>query len=392
MNKKVKYTIWAFVAVLLFLLVINIIRYLNADLSYSVADKATVEQMFSGEAILIRNEKTIPVSGGVFESVVVPGTRVSGRSLIGYLYKGTLNSETEQRLRNLNEQIAQLTAGSAFSDAHVSSVPGEVALSEAYALMAKINAGEYNQVSTSALGVKMALNQQKKKDEKTDFDQQLALLRAEKADIERSISAVRENVYSPFGGVFSEHIDGYENVLPVNGLKSLLPSQLKETKPIHDSGESVKLIDNSEWFLALNTPSINAEKMYVGMPVSVRFLELSETAVQATVYALNVEEEECCVVLSCSQTLPGIFDYRQTEVEIITSSKTGFRIPSTALRMQGEEQGVYVVRENLARFVPVEIVLQEEEFMLVSTVTSGGIKLYDEVITTGNVEEGMLVR
>ena len=392
MNKKVKYFIWTLATILFLLLVINIVRYLNTDLSYSVADKATVEQMFSGEATLIRNEKTIPVSGGVFESVVVPGTRVSGRSLIGYLYKGTLNSETEKRLRNLNEQIAQLSAGSVFSDAHLSSVPGEVALSKAYELMNQINSGEYHRINESALGVKMALNQQKKKDEKTDFDQQLALLRAEKADIESSISAVRENVYSPFGGIFSEHIDGYENVLPISGLKSLLPSQLKETKPIHDSGEFVKMIDNSEWFLALNVPRKDVEKIYVGMPVSVRFLELSESAVQATVYALNEEEGNCCVVLSCNQTLPGIFDYRQTEVEIITSSKTGFRIPSTALRMKGEQQGVYVVRENLARFVPVEIVLQEEEFMLVSTVTSGGIKLYDEVITTGNVEEGMLVR
>ena len=225
MNKKVKYFIWTLVTILLLLLVINIVRYLNTDLSYSVADKATVEQMFSGEATLIRNEKTIPVSGGVFESVVVPGTRVSGRSLIGYLYKGTLNSETEKRLRNLNEQIAQLSAGSVFSDAHLSSVPGEVALSKAYELMNQINSGEYHRINDSALGVKMALNQQKKKDEKTDFDQQLALLRAEKADIESSISAVRENVYSPFGGIFSEHIDGSN---PVVSKQEQIIQQLEE--------------------------------------------------------------------------------------------------------------------------------------------------------------------
>ncbi len=392
MNKKVKLIIWGFVVVLSLLLIVNIFRYLNKNLSIAIADKATVEQLFSGDATLIRNEKTISVSGGVFESAVVPGTRVSGKSLIGYLYKGTVDSETEQRLRSINEQIAQLSAGFDFNEAHASAVPGEIAISEAYSLMASINAGEYIQVSDSALGIKLALNQQKNKDEETDFDQQLALLRAEKTQIESSISAVRESVYSPFGGIFSENVDGYESVLPLSGLKSFLPQQLEETKPIQTSGELVKIVDNSEWFLAMNTSLKNADKMYVGMPVSVRFLELSEKSVTATVYSLNTEGEECCVVLSCMQTIPGVFDYRKTEVEVITSSKTGFRIPSTALRMQDDQQGVYVVRENLARFVPVEIVLQEDEFLLVSTMTSGGIKLYDEVITTGNVEEGMLVR
>lgn len=392
MNKKVKLAIWIFVAVLLLLLVVNIFRYLNQNLSYSIADKATVEQLFSGEATLVRNEKVLPVSSGVFEAVVVPGTRVSGKSLLGYLYKGTLDAETEQRLKNLNEQIAQLSAGSAFKSVHLSSVPGEVALSEAYTMIKNINSGDFNLVSSSAVGIELALNQQKSEGEETDFDHQLSLLRAEKAKIEESISAVRENVYAPFGGIFSENVDGYESVLPIGELKTLKPQQLKDTKPIVDSNEHVKVIDNSEWFLALNISAENAKGMYVGMPVSVRFLELAEESAQAVVYSLNADGEEVCVVLSCAQTLPGIFDYRKIEVEVITSSETGFRIPSKALRMQDDQQGVYVVRDNLARFVPVDIVLQEEEYLLVSTITSGGIKLYDEVITTGNVEEGMLIR
>lgn len=51
-----------------------------------------------------------------------------------------------------------------------------------------------------------------------------------------------------------------------------------------------------------------------------------------------------------------------------------------------------MVRDNLARFVPVDIVQQGEDYILVSTMTTDGIKLYDEVILSGHVEEGMLVQ
>lgn len=392
MNKRFKYAIWFFVAALVLLLVFNIFRYLNKNLSYALATKATVEQLFTGEATLIRNEKTISVSGGVFEAAVTPGTRVSGKSLIGYLYKGTLDTETEKKLRDLNEQIAQLSASSLFNDAHRSTLPEEVALDEAHAMMEAINAGDYNRISSHAMGIELALNQQKEEGEKTDFDQQLLQLQAEKVKIEERISAVRENVHAPFGGIFSENIDGYEDVFSISGLKKLTSNQLKETRPVKDSGEFVKIVDNSEWFLAMNIPAKEANGMYVGMPVRIRLPELDEEAVQAEVYALNQDDSEVCLVLSCSQTISGVFDYRNAEVEVVTSSKSGFQIPAEALRMHEDQQGVYVVRDNLARFVPIEIVLQEEDFMLVSTTTSGGVRLYDEVITNGNVEEGMLIQ
>lgn len=392
MKKGLKRTIFFIIAIVCVLLVVNIFRYLNKNLSYSVASKTTVENIIASEALVIRNEKTIPINGGVFEAKVAPGTRVGGKSLIGYLYKGTLDNATESKLRALNERIAQLSAESLFETKNHSTIPEEAALNETKNLIFAINSGDFQAIPSRSIGIKSALNQQKKDGEKTDFDEQLAQLREERSALENQISAVRENVFSPFGGIFSETVDGYEDVLPVGLLKTLTPSVLKDTVPIKNNTDYVKIIDNSEWYLALEASSAECQNLTVGSLVYLRSPELSNENVPAKIYAVNHEGDECCVVIACSRTLTGIYDYRHLNVQVITSSQSGYKIPSEALRMREGQQGVYVVRDNIARFVPIEILLQDDEFILVSTITVNGIKLYDEVIASGNVEEGMLVR
>ena len=392
LKKGLKRTVIFIAIFVCLLLIVNIFRYLNKNLSYSVANKTTVEHMISGEAMLIRNEKTIPINGGVFEARVTPGTRVSGRSLIGYLYKGTLDKTTEAELRSLNERIAQLSADSLFDISNHSTSPEEAAISETRGMMEVINAGDYQQVASRSRAIKSALNQQKKDGEKTDLDQELAQLREERRQLEEKISAVRENIYAPFGGVFAESVDGYENVLDVKTLKTLSPSVLKDTLPAKSTGEYVKVIDNSEWYLALESDANECESISAGKNVSLRIPELSNESIPATVYSVNTEGDKCCIVIACSRALAGIFDYRRLNVQVITSSQSGYKIPSEALRMRDGQKGVYVVRDNIARFVPIEILLQDEEYILVSTITSGGIKMYDEIVTSGNVEEGKLIR
>ncbi len=392
LKKGLKRTILSIAIIVCLLLIVNIFRYLNKNLSYSIANKTTVERVIAADATVVRNEKTVPINGGVFEATITPGTRVSGKSLLGHLYKGTLDKTTEAKLRSLNEQIAQLSADSLFEDNYHETFPEEAAVNEARLLLAAINAGDYQQISVRSMSIKSALNQQKKEGEKTNFDQQLERLREEKARLEEQISTVRENVYAPFGGIFSESVDGYEDVLPIKMLKTLTPSVLQDTVPVKNKTDYIKIIDNSEWFLALETAAEECKNLSVGSSVAIRIPELGGEDIPATIYSINFEDDRCCLVISCSRTLTGIFDHRHLKVQVVVSSRNGYKIPSEALRMREGQKGVYVVRDNIARFVPIEILLQEDTFILVSTSTTGGIKLYDEIITSGNVEEGMLVR
>ena len=67
------------------------------------------------------------------------------------------------------------------------------------------------------------------------------------------------------------------------------------------------------------------------------------------------------------------------------------------MHVQNDQTGVFVLRLDVARFVPVDVKYKNGEWAIVSPVTNTGteykLQIYDEVIVEAkNLEDGKVVR
>lgn len=165
-------------------------------------------------------------------------------------------------------------------------------------------------------------------------------------------------------------------------------------------------------------PMEEADAPYVGQAVTVRFQSgFSQEIPMETVSVSRAENGRCLVVLETDRYLSETTLLRDQSGEMILDTVEGIRVPKTALRLEertveteeGEtktymQSGVYCLLGRYARFKPVEILLEEQDYYLVRATpevlgytTQTKISLYtlrhgDTVILSGNdLSDGKVV-
>ena len=93
------------------------------------------------------------------------------------------------------------------------------------------------------------------------------------------------------------------------------------------------------------------------------------------------------LALSCSDHMEQAARLRTQQADIVLRSYSGIRVPKQALYYVNDtgETGVYVLEGAVARWKPVEILYEAQEYYLVREDRSSTSKLWagDEVILTG---------
>ena len=157
-----------------------------------------------------------------------------------------------------------------------------------------------------------------------------------------------------------------------------------------------KIVNNYLWYIAVAVPENVANEMHVGDSVGIRFKAVGGEAVSGSIARISpIENKKAAVVISSNQYIDSVYSTSMTEVEIVRNSYQGFRIPAKSIRIINKDKGVYVIRNDVARFVPVETRYTGKDWVIVSEKIEGGetLKLYDELIVNGrNLYDGKDVR
>ena len=214
-----------------------------------------------------------------------------------------------------------------------------------------------------------------------DVEEQLAGL----ADQIRTLSAsTRQSstaVTVQEGGYYSALVDGYESVLTPDMLEELSPGQLRSVSPDSSrTSNAGKIIYGNQWHYVALLSEADAGQLWEGAEVSLRFVSGLEKDVPMTVERISTAENgQRLVVLSADRYLSVTTLLRDQSAQIILQSYSGIRVPKTAVRVldvtreneAGEEEavsltGVYCRVGAAARFKPVDILYQGEDYYLVS--------------------------
>jgi hypothetical protein len=84
---------------------------------------------------------------------------------------------------------------------------------------------------------------------------------------------------------------------------------------------------------------------------------------------------------------------RSGPMTVVSKTYSGLKVSKKALRKLESKTGVYVVTGMQAKFVEVEIVYSNDDFMICKkNDADGNLKLYDQVVVKGkNMYDGKIV-
>ncbi|MBO5955432.1 MAG: hypothetical protein J6Q10_01370, partial [Clostridia bacterium] len=242
--------------------------------------------------------------------------------------------------------------------------------------------------------------------EAKDSALELENLKKRKAELEAKYNIERTAVHAPKAGVFTARVDGLEEILTNQALKELSPASIKELdkKSVQakvsskvESGKPIgKIVNNFNWNIGVLVPFEFAEDMDEGDIVDIRFTDIDVKTIKGTITRISPEEGgKVVLVINTNKYVDMIYSSSRVNVEIIKHHYEGFKLPSKSIRILDGKTGVYVIRNDKAHFISVDILYNSKEWVIAAESVAGGstIKLYDELIVDGkNLYDNKVVR
>jgi len=369
---------------------INLAAYFMEPFTTTVAYGFTSENAVTVSGYVVRQETVLEESGGSLIYVSRgEGEKVSRGGTVAQIYESAQDLDNANRLRSLTEQMEQLSfARSLVSGAQSSlRLDEEVAqaLVELHTSLADRNISHIEDMSATLRSA--VLKRSYAYSGTQGLDGAIARLQGEINTLSASVTDRTTSVIAPVGGLFSGLVDGYETVLLPEDLEEMTPVDYREITPADTRGVG-KVIQGTQWHFVTLMREKDMGRLREGDKVTLRFQSGLDRDMEMTVERISDEDGgQRLVVLTSRQYLNLTTLLRHQNAQIIFDSYTGIRVPRSAVRILWEDvrdeegklvlksdgtpqqkqiMGVYCLWGTTARLKPVEILWQEEEYLLVA--------------------------
>lgn len=368
--------------------IFQLVHASNAPYKTVLATRTTVSDDITVSAIAVRDEQVLSAeAGGYYGYRVEDGERVSAGSVIANIYT---TAEAARRAVLLEQAISERSfliqlqntaAGSAGADTARAALDRALADYSAAAARGETDGGALLSARTALA----AYYRQTRKD--GGYGDRIAALNEGIAALERETSPAGK-LAAPQSGYFSARSDGMESRLNSTTVMQMTVAEarslLAETP---QSSDTPKLVSNYIWYVAAVVSAEDAQRFSTGSVLSLTFSYSGLREVSGTVVRVVPDEEtgEALVVFEIDRFGAGCTSIRIEDVTISFSAYEGIVVPRSALRIEEGEVGVYVKFGNVVRFVTVDKLFENDEFLIcrADNKDASGLRLYDEIITEG---------
>lgn len=197
----------------------------------------------------------------------------------------------------------------------------------------------------------------------------------ERSKYENQLNEGAEYLNATRSGIVSYRVDGYEEILSPKDFgkynKEFLEDlNLKTGQIIPTSNESGKIIDNYYCYIIVVLDSIYAEEAEVGDEVTLRLPSGAE--VEASIEYKTVEDKEYILTFKIEKNVEELISYRKISLEIIWWSKSGLKVPNSAILYDESTKVSYVTRTRIGYEdkILVKILKSNEKYSIVTNYTS----------------------
>ncbi len=351
----------------------------------------TAEETISAEGYIIRDETIITsddAKGGVLNYEIADGNRVAKGGKVAGVYKSERDVEIKAQIAELDNQISNLSVVCNMDMSNVtdlSRIDNQIKTG-LIDLLDSVDGGDYSSLSAAADEYLTLLNKRLVAiGAETNFSARLATLQSRKAELEAQLGTAID-ITSESAGYFVSSIDGYENVLGTDSVKTLTKEQLESIKPEETKAENVigKTVDSVDWYIATVLSFEDSLKFTEGQALRIRVPLQTATELPVTVEKINRDaaSSETVIVFKCGYMNGELSLIRTQPLTIIVSSSEGLYVPNDARRIVDDQIGVFVKTGNAVKFKPIEVIYNGTGFVICKK--DGELRLYDEVIVKGN--------
>ncbi len=351
--------------------------------------------------VIIRNETVVSSSnGGVMHFITGDGGRVAKNGVIANIYDTESASITLSRIDTVNAKIKDIEEMLSYNDLEAADLDMANArvrdsLNE---LIMSGSGGNYGSFNSRAEGLLSSINRrQAAMGETANFSGQLTALKAELESLKASLPAAKGTLKSTESGYFVSKTDGYENVLTCKDLKTVTPEFLNNIKAEKTAPNTVgKIVSDYEWYIAASMPVSESLNYKVGDSLKIYTSVKTYPRLPVTVSAINMSEsgETAVVIFAANEMNSELASMRTAPMTVVKKEYSGLKVPQKALRVVESKRGVYVLTGMQVKFVEVNVIFKNKDYMICEKQTSDNtvLRLYDEVIVKGrNLYDGKIV-
>ncbi len=381
---------------------VNVAMSFNNRLETMIVRTGTEEESIAAEGYLFREQTIISAQEeGYLYCAKDEEQRVKIGETVAYIYKNEINTSAMAELKSIEKDIAKIESGSQYREIYSNdaakieqSIGQQLGRVPALGYQGRIAEVDVikDEVNSLIEDRRVITGEVQPKDNSHELEillQKKSALEAEH-DIERTV------VHAPTAGVFTSRVDGLEEMLDPKQIEEITPGYIRELngKSVKTESETRiesgwpigKIVNNFTWSIAALVPVDMAEDMNVGNRIDIRFPDIDVHTVEGKISKISSEEGgKVVVVVESNKYIDKIYSTSKVKVEFIKHHHEGYKIPSKSIRIVDGRAGVYVIRNNRARFVPVEIIYNSKEWVIAveKKEENSSIKLYDELIISG---------
>lgn len=365
----------------------------------------TLNDSFQTEGLIIRDEQVLSGSSGIVDVTRGEGEKVGVNQTVALIYRDDQARQSQEQQEALRLEITQLQyALGQGEDVSSAAKLNDDILNAMVSLRAASAQQDFSDLEDQVLEVKgKVLRREYTYSDELSTDSLTARLQ----ELETQYQTLRNQSYSaitqvtaPMSGTFSTLVDGYEGLINSESAANLTPQALQDLLNQNPSGDSAavgKLIFSDKWYFAAVVTQEEGERLEQEGTLTLRFAGDFTQDISMKVEKVNQDDQgQAVVLLSSDRYLEQTTLLRRETAELIFNSRTGLRVPKSALRMvtststdeeTGETTetntlGVYVVTAGRAEFKPVTILTEGDDFYVVQSVREDkkALRAGDEVI------------
>lgn len=211
----------------------------------------------------------------------------------------------------------------------------------------------------------------------------------ERSSYEKELNSNAEYITAPMSGIVSYKIDGYEDFFSSKNIdylnRELLENiDVKTGQLIESSNEKAKIVNNYQCYIAAIIDSDEAKNAKIGDRVSLEFLNLP--AIEATIEKIFEEEIGTrVIVFKINYDVEKLLDARKISVNIIWWSKSGLKVPNSAIITEDDKNYIIRNKAGYKEKVLIKVLKQNENYTIIENYTTEELRKLG--YTTGEINK-----
>ena len=374
MRRFLKIFILIIMLYILFLIALQIYNKFTDSYETLVVEVSKIKDSANGDGMIFKDEVVFNLSGEkIVKKTQTDGSKIKVNSEIARVFENEQDALKYENLIVLEEELKELKRvenDDVLKNLNLYKLNNEI-YANYYLILNNIEKRKIKDVMENKRNLKYLLNIKKnliRKD--ANFSNSISKTKEEIKKLKSNIK-MPKIINSKETGYFVGKTDGFEEKCNLKNMDRLEIDEFKNYLKNFDSDKkenkkNVKVIVNPKIFFKMLIPTKNIINKKVDSEFKIKFKDFDEEiSARLSDLKVNYYEKISLATFEINKMDENFATLRKSNAEVIFNEYEGFKIPKSALQTnEKNENGVYVIEKFMLNFKRIEILSEDEDFII----------------------------